>query len=429
VSTPALGDVRAREGPLAKLATVLRSPALWSAGLFAAGGVGFAAGNVLLARVLPEDEFGKVALFLALTQLGIVLGPLGMETVTVRHLLGASGRLLGRVSLSSALVGLLLGGVAYALYGYRFELAAVLAATVLLAAANRVAGAFFQARRKFGLSLFLILIHNWIVLAAVPVVWLADRPEALPAALTVAAGYGAMAVVGWWKGFQLRRTGSSPAVAVSRGTLVSEGLAVVGMQLALGALFQLDRLIIPSALSIRDLATYSVVAAVAASPFRMLQTGVPFALLPRLRACEGLAAIRKLLRHEIVLAGTASVIAAAGVLLLTPWLIGVLLGSRYDFPTSLLHALVIVGFVRVWCGISGAMVAALGTTRELAHYNFCGWLALGIAVAGAFLARTGGLTGVVYGMGAGWLALALAGTTIGWRAAGSRVNVVSATPR
>jgi O-antigen/teichoic acid export membrane protein len=319
------------------------------------------------------------------------------------------------------------------------ELAVVLAVTVLAAAVNRVAGAFFQSRRKFGISLFIILIHNWIVLCAVPVVLIFDKPEALPAALTVTCGYVAMAALGWWKGFAARHPAEAPggasvasraalpAQALPADTMLREGLAVVGVQLAVAALFQLDRLLIPRALSIRDLATYSVVSSLAASPFRMLQTGFSFALLPRLRACESRAAIRRLLRHEAAIALGIATLAAACVLLFTPWVLGHVLQSRYAFAASLLHALIIVGFVRVWSGIAGATVAALGSARQLVMLNVCGWIALAVAAVCAFAARGGGLAGVVYGIGAGWLVLASAASVIGARAVAGRA--ASGTPR
>jgi hypothetical protein len=120
------------------------------------------------------------------------------------------------------------------------------------------------------------------------------------------------------------------------------------------------------------------------------------------------------------------------VLVATPWLLGVVLKSRYSFPMSLLYALVVIGFVRVWGGISGAVVTALGTARQLAVLNLYSWVALAVATVGAFAARGFGLTGVVYGIGAGWLALALAGTSIGWRAVGARdggMREVSGAPR
>ena len=47
-----------RETLVAPLKSLLRSPGLWSAAAFTAGGVGFAAGNILLARVLPRMSTG-----------------------------------------------------------------------------------------------------------------------------------------------------------------------------------------------------------------------------------------------------------------------------------------------------------------------------------------------------------------------------------
>jgi hypothetical protein len=165
---------------------------------------------------------------------------------------------------------------------------------------------------------------------------------------------------------------------------------------------------------------YSVVSSIAPSPFSLLQTGIGFALLPRLKACETRAAIRRLIGHEVLVMSVISAVAAVAVLIVTPWLLGVVLQSRYSFPMTLLYALVIVGFVRVWSGLAGAVVSALGSARQLFILNLCSWLALGLATVGVFAARGFGLTGVVYGIGAGWLALALAGTFIGGRAAGLR---------
>jgi O-antigen/teichoic acid export membrane protein len=387
---------------------------LLSAIVFASGGVGFAAGNILLARVLPEEEYGRVALFLAITQLGITLGPLGIDTVVNRHRLSASGPLLGRVTFTSVAIGVVLAVIAFVFYEFGAALATVLALTVLGAAVNRVGGSFFQSKQKFGLSLFLILIHNWIVLCAVPVVLVADSvlpggPSALPAAMTIATGYVLMALLGWRKSFGMRR---EPTGLPESSTLLREGLAVVGVQVAVAAFFQLDRLLIPNLLSIRDLAVYSVVSAVAASPFRMLQTGLGFALLPRVRACTSREAIRKLVWHEVMVAAAMAGAAAVAVLLVTPWLISLLLDSRYDFHTSLLYALVVVGLVRVWNGISSAVVSALGSARQLVAFNACSWGSLILAAGCDWLARGSGLTGVVYGLGVSWLASAVAGTLI-----------------
>ena len=415
--------VAARPGRLA----LLRSPALRSGATFAAGGIGFALGNVLLARVLPEIEYGRVALFLALIQLGTVLGPVGVETLINRHRLHAGRALLARVGTTGMAAGLLLAAVTFAIYDLGAVLSALLALAIASAALNRVAAAFFQSQRKFGSSLFLILVHNWIVLLAVPVVLLTGRRDALPAALTIAAAYAATALRGWSRALRGPAEPERPAQqaapsgeAPPQPALLHEGLMVLGMQLALAALYQLDRLIIPRALSIQDLATYSVVSAVAASPFRMLQTGLAFSLLPRLKACAGGAEVRRLIRHEIGIACGAALLACIGVLVFTDWVLRVALEGRYELPRGLLAAFVIVGLVRVWSGISSATATAFGTARHLAMLNAFSWLALLAAAASACAARGFGLTGIVYGVGVGWLGLAIAGSFIGARAVASR---------
>mgnify|MGYP001329804381 CR=1 FL=1 len=76
------------------LRSFFSSPSLRATFFLVIGGAGFAAANVLLARVLSPDEFGRVSLCLAIMQLGLTLGPLGLEVSINRRQLGASKTLL-----------------------------------------------------------------------------------------------------------------------------------------------------------------------------------------------------------------------------------------------------------------------------------------------------------------------------------------------
>jgi O-antigen/teichoic acid export membrane protein len=404
--------------------TLLRSSAVTSALTFAAGGAGFALGNILLARVLPPDEYGAVALLLALTQLGSDLGPLGLELLINRHRLGASRALLGRAALTSALAAAAFAVYAISVYALSASLVSVLAIAILFASLNRVAGAFFQSRQQFALSLFLTQVPNWILLCAVPVVLLLHRPDALPALLTTMAGYLVMASIGWRKSFQERHAEGAP---LSSRTLLVEGSAAMGTQVALSGLYQIDRLLIPKLLSIHELADYSIVAALAASPFRMLQTGLAYSLLPRLRACPTREATRLLLRKEAIIALAMGLLAAVGVFVITPWILAELLDNRYAFTPQLLVAFAVVGFVRLWDGIARAVLTALGSARDLYLLNICGWAALGISILSAILLAGSGLTGIVYGVGAGWLTLAVISTAFGRRATEAHFSKITTT--
>ena len=73
-----------------------------TAALFAAGGTGFALGNLLLARLLPESEYGYLSLSLSFVQLGHALGPLGLEIIINRRRLAPSPALLRRAASTSA---------------------------------------------------------------------------------------------------------------------------------------------------------------------------------------------------------------------------------------------------------------------------------------------------------------------------------------
>ena len=65
---------------------------------------------------------------------------------------------------------------------------------------------------------------------------------------------------------------------------MGRGAAFAGLNASGLLLIQLERLVIPHVLPLADLALYGVLGAIAGSLFRVLQMGVGFSLLPRLRA-------------------------------------------------------------------------------------------------------------------------------------------------
>ena len=83
-------------------------------------------------------------------------------------------------------------------------------------------------------------------------------------------------------------------------------------------LIQLDRLVIPHVLPLQDLATYGVLAAIAGSLFRVLQMGVGYTLVPRLRVAGSVMERRRLISHEAKLVGGLVVAGSAAIWLVTP---------------------------------------------------------------------------------------------------------------
>jgi O-antigen/teichoic acid export membrane protein len=388
-----------------------RSPALRSAAILAAGGAGFALGNLLLARVLPEREYGAVSLLLSLIQVGAALGSLGLPTLVNRHSLAATGRLF-RYGLWLALcAALIVGAVALVSYQLPPFIAYVLAATVAAAALGRIAGAVMQSRHRFGTSLLLTQIHNWLLLASVPLVFITDRRTATTVSVFILVCYLITTTAGWQCAAKDRDPGS-----LSLRMLWSEGLSAAGFGLAFNVFLQLDRLVIGDVLSLQDVAAYSLVASLAGSPYRMLQVSAGHTLVPRLRAAPGRKAAVRLLRHEALLMVGLSVLAAPVLFWLTPWIIDRVAGATIDGGHLLTAAVIAVGFVRLWEGLAAAIVNAMGTPRELFMLSVLGWVGIAAAAALASLASRYGLNAVVSSLGAGWCVIALGATALAFKA-------------
>ena len=90
----------------------------------------------------------------------------------------------------------------------------------------------------------------------------------------VAGQYVLLSIVGW--GILGRRHPQDSG----EGHSLWEGLSLLGITAAALLLMQLERLLAPRLLSLEDLARFAVVATLVGSPFRMLQMGAGYTLLP-----------------------------------------------------------------------------------------------------------------------------------------------------
>lgn len=391
----------------------LRSPALRSAAILAAGGAGFALGNLLLARVLPEREYGAVSLLLSMIQVGAALGSLGLPTLVNRHALPASGQLFRYGMWLALFAAIVIATVSLISYHLPSLIAYMLAATVALAALGRIAGAVLQSRQRFGTSLLLTQIHNWLLLASVPLVLLTNQRSAAAVLVFILACYLITTSIGWR--FAARERHAAPG-SLSLRLLWSEGLSAAGFGLAFNVFLQLDRLVIGQVLSLQDVAAYSLVAALAGSPYRMLQVSAGHTLVPRLRAAASRKTAVGLLRREAVLMVGVSALAAPVLFWLTPRIIEWIAGAAIDDGYMLTAAVIVVGLVRLWEGLAAAVVNAIGTPRQLLIMSVLGWVAIAIAVALSSFASHNGLVAVVFGLGAGWGAIAIGATALAFTA-------------
>jgi O-antigen/teichoic acid export membrane protein len=386
-----------------KLKHLWHSPTLRSAVVYGASGFGFAGSNLILARVLPTDEYALFTLAIALINLAFALAPLGVDGIVNRRRLEAGPSLLRRTLTASITVGLLFVLIAEVAYHMSALVLLLIFISTVAGGAMLVAGAQFQAEQRFGISLALTQSPNLTLLvAALAVIVFHDREAFLP--LTISAlGFLMAAGYGWWVLFRER------AAKPYRESWFpwKEALSFAGVNTAGLVLIQLDRLVIPHALPLEDLATYGVLAATAGSLFRVLQMGVGYTLIPRLKAVNTVVQRRKLIAHEAKLVSAVVVAGSAFIWMVMPWIERWPLQGKYHLGGELLLAALISGVAKIMNAFTKSTVTALATPAELSIVNLLGWVSVALAIPAAFLGAHWGLTGLIYGVGFGWLLRAL----------------------
>jgi O-antigen/teichoic acid export membrane protein len=401
-----------------------RSPTLRSVFIYGASGAGFAGANLVLARALPTAEYALFTLVVALVNLGYAAGPAGLDFLVTRRGLQAGPLLLRRVLVAATIIALIFVAVGLFTYHLTASLLLFVFVSSVTGAAMAVAGARFQSEQRFGLSLTLTQSPNFVLLLAAAVAVITRSETAHVPLLVATLGYVAAAALGW--GLLVREPGFG---SERKEELVwGEALSLAGMDASGLLLVQLDRLLIARLLSLAELATYGVLAAIVGSLFRVLQMGVGYTLIPRLRVASTAAERKTLIRREVRLV-TALIFGGSLVIwIVTPLVERWLLGSKYHLTVALMVAAVASGIAKVLNAFSKALVTALAEAREVATVNLCGWVSVVIAVAGAAIGARWGLPGVIYGVGLGWLLRAVIGIGISARRLRSAAPAVAPAP-
>lgn len=369
--------------------------------VYGTSGLAFVGANLLLARELPPEQFALFTLLVALSTLGYHLAPLGLDGVILRSRVDLGWPLLRRAALVAAAVGLAVAGVALAFYEVAPALAALLLVSTMSGGLMVVASAKFQSERRFALSLGLTaMTPNLLLLFGAATTIAVGWPTAELAFDVWTIGLGVAAGLSWALALRERKRTKIGRVPWNEA-LVLAGVAAAGM-----LFIQLERLVIPHVLSVVDLALFGVLAAIAGSVFRVLQMGVGFSLVPRLRSAATVLERRELVAKELRFALAVIALGAAVIFLLTPPIERWVLEGKYQLSTGLLAAALFSGIGKVAHAFARATATALATPRELALVNAAGWFSAALAVGAAMTAAPWGLTGVVYGIGVGWFAWA-----------------------
>jgi hypothetical protein len=379
------------------------SPTLRSMVVYAASGFGFAGANLILARLLPTDEYALFTLVIALVNLGYSLAPAGVDGVVNRQHLEAGPRLLTQVALASTAVGLGMGLIGLLAYEMTPAMAAMLFVSSAAGGVMMVAAAIFQSEHRFGASLTLIQSPNMVLLlAAVAGVALHD-PRAWPPILVATLGFIVAACWSWRVLLAERHDKPHRESRIKW----AEAFALAGLAASGLLLVQLERLILPHVLPISDLALYGVLGAIAGSLFRVLQMGVGFSLLPRLRAAPTVIERRRLIFHEAQLVGGIALLGSAAIFVLTPLVERWVLYGKYHLPATLVLAAIFSGVAKILNAFTKGVATALVDPRELSLVNLAGWVSVALSVVAGYFGARWGLAGVIYGVALGWFLRAI----------------------
>jgi O-antigen/teichoic acid export membrane protein len=377
-----------------------QSPAVQAGVVYAFGGLAFALGSLLLARAYSPEEFAAIALILAVSQLAQTLGPVGANTIINRNTVDPSFYLLRYVSLSSAGVGILTALVAWGLYDISVPLSLLTAVICVASGINLVGSAFFRSRGRFAMALGLTQGHNAVLaFAAVVVVLLSSTSLVLPLAI-IAGAYVISSLVGWFGAFDLERRVDAISVAEFPW---HEGRTIIATTIAVIFLLQLERLSIPKLLDREALATFAVLAAVAGSPFRVLQMGVGYTLVPRLRNASSGEEIHRIIRSESTVAAVLAISACIVVWLITQPFVDWFLQGKYEISKLMMVAAMVSGLGKVLASFGSAGVTALGTGQDLSRLRTGSWIAVCVALIGAAAGAKFGLAGLLFGISVGWV--------------------------
>ena len=395
---------------LASLIAPFKNATIGSALIFAASGAAFALANILLARGLEVEAYAKFALAIAVYNVAALVAPLGMDQLSIRRSLAYTRKIAFAQLVSSSLVG---GAFAFAASAYvSMSVSATFALAVSIALGGVMVGATSELRRRgttfLALAIYVLPNLGLLLIATLaqfsPDMMLADVLwlYAIGTAITMILALAKVAV------------GEGFAQTVS-GYRFAEALPLLGLA-TLGTLtLQMERLFLPALIDLKSLATFSLLSSLAIFPFRLISSGMGFALTPQLSDREKLAANYTRVRLEMIALAGLMLIGAAILVFLVPYLMPWLTQGRYEANHMLVLAACCSGVVMIGQALARAIITALGSVGMLHTLNLAGWGGLALSIAAAWAMAPYGLIGVILGVASAQALVTIPILIMAWR--------------
>jgi O-antigen/teichoic acid export membrane protein len=398
------------------LRALYKSASLRAAAVLGLGGLAFTLGNLILARTLPAREYGLISLVVGIFSVAGLAAPLGLDLVIGRRGLRLDSRLRRAILSISTAVGLVTAAVSAVVYRLDGALLICILVTTIASGLMQASAAHFQGRQRFGPAVWIVQLSNWTLLFAALLTALAGFETAAGSCAVLALTSAVGGAAAWLLAARQDGPGASGQTSAPREAsvparaLLGEAFSLVTIHTSNAVFLQLERLLLAPIAGVQALALFGVVAALVASPFRMLQMAVLFTLIPNLRHAADVEERRRLLRREMLL--VAGAIGAGSVVIwsVAPPLAHWFLSGRYDLSASLMCAALVSGVLKLCSAFATGTVIALAEDKGLRALSAVSWATLGLSVVAAFAAAPWGLVGVLYGISAGWLVRSLIAT-------------------
>lgn len=388
-----------------------------------AGGLALMVGNLVLAGVLPAEDFGRLTLVEAILSVGVGIGPLGHDSLVVRREVPQRWESILLIGTGSLGLSALAGGVTYLLYEIGIVGSVLVSVGCLGGAVGLLCAAFDRADMNLNRAQAVSQLPFLAFAVGALVLWAVGDRAWLHSAAAIVGGYVLSGAVGLVL-FQYRRHGADDIEAErdqqSWRDRWRKAFTFLGIVASGFILNQIERFIIPRALDLEELAVYGVAATLVLGPYKLLQGGIGYALMPRLTSTGDTRHRRSLVQRELQFAAGSSLAVGMCALVAVPFVVELLYADKYAVGVWLVAAVALVGGLRAFYGAVAATLKALGDEAQLHKYNVTGWASILVALGGGFGLAWGGLVGVTLGVSLGWAVRTLVVGLLSRRAIGNQ---------
>ncbi|WP_221234875.1 oligosaccharide flippase family protein [Sphingomonas aerophila] len=351
----------------------------------------------MLARVLSIEEFGRLALALALFNITTLIAPVGIDQAVLRHPIDPGPRLLLFLLGTATMAALAVAAGSLTAGGLRLDEATALAVAIIAGSIVMQVAAVLRAAQQPFRSIAYATVLSWSILLVGAGALLVPVRHSSTVLWLLAIVNLASAAMGCHLLLTRHRVPEKHRVAIDW----REAVSLLGIAAVSTISIQLERLVTPIVLDLRALATFSVLASVAIFPFRLVTAGAGFALTPRLKAATNHRERWALVRTELRIVIPFLTIMSAGIIVAAPWLVRLLTRGLYDITVPLVVAACINGSVKVVFAIIRAVLTGCGTAKQLSHLNLLNIAGLIASIAGAAIGGRYGLVGILLGVSVG----------------------------